>query len=99
MNSEGQSAIPFIPQPEEDSRVPAQVDVAFEVVRWGNGIEAPQIDHVEARELISKERAVYESGLEVLRLYLTGEMTFVEPREQEPVVSEKLSSENVKTTS
>lgn len=82
-SEEGPMAVPFLPlppPPEVDSRVPAQVDVAFEVVRWGNAIEAPHSNAIEARNLNPKERSVYEAGLEVLRLYLTGEMTFAEPR-------------------
>ena len=72
-------AMPDIPlPPETDTRVPAQVDVAFEVVRWANMIQNPHISNVEGRDLEPKEKSVYEAGLEVLRLYLSGEMTFVE---------------------
>ena len=102
MNSEGMSSqgpgVPFLSPPtsEADTRVPAQVDVAFEVVRWANMIQSPHINNVEARDLNPKERSVYEAGLEVLRLYLTGEMTFAAPRLREPI-EEPIVVENVKT--
>jgi len=65
----------------EDIRVPAQVDVAFDILRWGNSIQTGRADgryesSSDGRELNNKENSVYEAALEVLRLYLTGEMSF-----------------------
>jgi len=61
-----------------DLRIPAQVDVAFDVVRWANSVEnGGRCDsNSGGRELSVKERSVYEAGLEILRLYMTGEMNF-----------------------
>lgn len=93
--AQGPMAVPFspLPAPETDSRVPAQVDVAFDVVRWGNTIQNPHTAHTVGRDLTPKEKSVYEAALEVLRLYLTGEMTFAEPRQRETVEE---PNENVK---
>ncbi len=49
---------------------PCRVDVAFEVLHWAKVVEC--VD----RQLTDPERAVYNASLEVLRLYLTGEMDF-----------------------
>lgn len=63
-------------------RVPAQVSVAFDILKWANSIETGQggrnfdDPRLEGRELRLTEKAVYEASLEILRLYLTGEMLF-----------------------
>lgn len=67
-----------IPYCEDNANIPAQVEVAFDAMRWANSIESGVCG--EGRKLSSKERAIYESSLEVLRLYLTGEMTFDKPK-------------------
>ncbi len=87
--------------PEEpEVKIPAQVEVAFDVVRWANSVEMggrtanyETARGGEGRSLMPKERAVYEAALEVLRLYMTGEMTFDEVlREEMEVVEENISS-------
>lgn len=65
--------------PGSDMRVPAQVEVAFDILRWANAVQVPVRSFSEnavGRELTAKENSVYEAALEVLRLYLTGEMDF-----------------------
>lgn len=81
-----------------DVKVPLQVDVAFDVVRWANNIETGQGG--DGRELYGNERAVYEAALEVLRLYLTGEMTFGDQEDFscEHPVPEPPAQEDVKTS-
>jgi hypothetical protein len=87
MGAHGPGKISPMMSEEPDNRVPARVDVAFDMLRWANAIETGQggksyeQDQTDGRKLNSTERAVYESALEVIRLYLTGEMTFSEDRE------------------
>lgn len=65
---------------DPNHRFPVKVDVAFDVLAWASSIE----NHKDnGRKLSLKEKIVYESALEVLRLYLAGEMTFDEPQEDE----------------
>jgi len=98
-------AWPGGPVPQETSCAPAQVETAFEVVRWANMLEIGSagyrgIDAIPSRPLSPRERSVYEAALEVLRLYLTGEMSFqCEPVQPQKTPEIAVSSENVKTTS
>lgn len=83
------------------SRIPAQIEVAFDVVSWVVSIETGwgPMGRAEPRELRSAEKAVYDAALEVLRLYLSGEMAFaseINSSDQQPVSSE-LEQANVKT--
>ncbi len=52
----------------QSTSTPPKVDAAFDVVRWGS--------EIDQRELRPEERQVYNAALEVLRLYLSGEMSF-----------------------
>lgn len=83
------------------SRYPMKVDVAFDVLRWASGIENHPLHQQAGRELKAKENSVYEAGLEVLRLYLTGEMDFAD--EPKPMVQSSVpvavSPVNIETPS
>ncbi len=54
----------------QSTSTPPKVDAAFDIIRWGS--------EIDQRELRPEERQVYNAALEVLRLYLSGEMSFEE---------------------
>ena len=93
--------MPFIPPSQEaDSRIPVQVDVAFDVLRWAGSIQNHSGNPENDRVLNPKEKSIYEAALEVVRLYLTGEMTFSETDEthlyEHPISPEPVSPVDVK---
>ncbi len=83
------------------SRIPAQIEVAFDVVSWVASIETGwgPMGRADPRELRSAEKAAYGAAVEVLRLYLSGEMTFASETsssDRQPVLPEPEQA-NVKT--
>ena len=48
---------------------PAKIAAAFEVLEWGDNL-------CLIEQLHPREKAIYNAALEVLRLYLSGEMEF-----------------------
>ncbi len=67
---------------DQEEKYPIQLDVAFDILKWAGALE---------RDMNPKELLVYNSALEVLRLYLSGEMTFSDnsQRNNESKIQEK----------
>lgn len=90
MNAEGPGLPQGIMPPgilDTSEEPPARVSFALEVIHWANRIQEGRgrsdtyEKSPEGRQLTALETIVYSAALEVLRLYLSGEMDFVEEKE------------------
>ncbi len=66
---------------EESSSIPPKVEAAFKYLEWSRSSGSSFMDlcggsSKEPKKLSLNERAVFDAALEVLRLYLSGEMDF-----------------------
>jgi hypothetical protein len=91
---------------DEDLRkIPPRVSFALDVLHWANHIQERNYENLSSengRKLTQLEQVVYDAALEVLRLYLSGEMNFVEDEEESPAAKSKgcfFCSDKTKTPS
>jgi len=87
--SSGSSGPGLMPPPgfiePREPKIPARVNFALDIVHWANEIEKGNqqrsydggpSSQEGGRSLREDEKSVYGAALEVMRLYLTGEMSF-----------------------